>query len=179
MAPPHRNVPVLRWRWLLPAAALVLALHLSPFGAALDRAFYDLASRHPLRDAPVPGNSALVLVDEATLAAASRLDGMRWPFPRTAFAGLIAALDRAGAAKIVLDFTFFEESERTEFDSILGSVAAAVPTVVMGRTTERRPVFWSEAFVAAHPALFRAPRMGEVDFEPDEDGVARHYTVPG
>jgi adenylate cyclase len=40
-------------------------------------------------------------------------------------------------------------------------------------------VFWSDAFIAAHPSLFPTPRAGEVDFFPDEDGVARHYTVPG
>jgi adenylate cyclase len=143
VAPPLRNVPVLRWRWLVPAVALVLAFHFSPFGAALDRAFYDLASRHPLRRPTVPAQSALVFVDEETLAAASKLDGMRWPFSRPAFAGLIAALERAGAAKIVLDFTFFEASDRDEFDLILGNVAAAVPTVVLGRTRQRPPVFWS------------------------------------
>ena len=178
MAPPLRNVPVLRWRWLLPAAVLVLAFHLSPFGPALDRSFYDLASRHPLRRTPIPEGSAIVLVDEATLAAASKLDGMRWPFSRPAFAGLIAALDRAGASKIVFDFTFFEESERAEWDLILGSVAAAVPTLVLARTKNREPVFWPKSFVSAHSALFQRPRTGEVDFQPDEDGIVRHYHIP-
>jgi adenylate cyclase len=179
VASPLRNLPVLRWRWVLPVAALVLGFHLSPFGAALDRAFYDLASRHPVRRAAPPPNSALVLVDEATLAAASKLDGMRWPFPRHAFAGLIAALDRAGAAKIVLDFTFFESSDRAEFDAILAGVAAAVPAVVLGRTDARSPVFWDKDFVAANPSLFRTSRTGNVDFRPDEDGVARHYQIDG
>ena len=157
MATPLRNVPVLRWRWVLPATLLVLAFHLSPFGAALDRAFYDLASRHPVHRAAPPGNSAMVFVDEATLAVASELDGMRWPFPRYAFAGLIAALDRAGAAKIVFDFTFFERSDRTEFDLILANVAAAVPTVVLGRTEKRTPIFWDDTFVAKNSALFQSP----------------------
>jgi adenylate cyclase len=166
-------------RWLVPAAALLLAFHFSPFGEALDRAFYDVASRHPLRRAGVPRQSALVFVDDETLAAASKLDGMRWPFPRTAFAGLIAALDRAGAARIVFDFTFFEESDRAEFDLLLGAVAAAVPKVVLGRTEKRGPVFWNDTFLASHPALFQTPRSGTVDFKPDEDGIARRYDVPG
>jgi adenylate cyclase len=173
-----RNVPVLRLRWLIPVLALVLAFHFSPLGEALDRAFFDVVSRHPLRRAPIPNGSAFVLVDEATLAA-NKDYGMRWPFERTAFAGLIAALDRAGAAKIIFDFTFFEASAREEFDAILASVSAVVPSVVMGRTENREPVFWNERFVAAHPTLFRSPRAGNVDFSPDEDGVARRYAVPG
>ena len=178
MAPPLRKAPFLRWRWLLPVVLLVLAFHVSPFGAALDRAMYDIASRHPLRRSPVPPGSALVLIDEATMSAASKL-GMRWPFPRTAFAGLIAALDRAGAGRIILDFTFFEETERAEFDLILAGIAAALPNVTLGRTEKRTPVFWNDAYVAAHPVLFKKPRSGVTDFHPDEDGVARHYHVPG
>jgi adenylate cyclase len=121
----------------------------------------------------------MVLVDDATLAAASKLDGMRWPFPRFAFAGLIAALDRAGAARIVMDFTFFEESDRAEFDLMLAGVAAAVPSVVLGRTEARGPVFWNDAFIAANPARFERPRAGGVDFLPDDDGVVRRYAARG
>ena len=80
-ANPHRN-PAVRWRWLLPAAALVAAFHFAPFGGmALDRAFFDAASRHPFRPAALPANSALVLVDEATMAKLSTDLGLRWPYP--------------------------------------------------------------------------------------------------
>jgi adenylate cyclase len=168
----------LRWRWLVPVALLVVAFHVSPFGEALDRAVYDFASRHPLSRPAVPPKSAIVLVDETTMSAASEL-GQRWPFPRTTFAGLIAALDRAGAAKIIFDFTFFEQSDRAEFDLILAGIAAGTPSVVLGRTEKRPPVFWSDSFIATHPALFRQPRAGGVDFHPDEDGVARLYRVRG
>src|SRR5512138_3066300 len=169
----------LRWRWLVWLAPLVVLLHVSPVRTELDRAFFDLASRHPWREPKPPANSAIVLVDEETLAAASRLDGRRWPFPRWAFAGMIAALDRAGAAQIIVDFTFFEPSDRADFDAILAGVAAAVPSVVLGRTAAREPVFWDKTFRDANPSLFQRTRTGAVDFQPDGDGICRHYQIAG
>jgi adenylate cyclase len=175
VASPSRKSPALRWRWLLPVVALVAVFHFSPFGAALDRAFFDSASRHPLRPPPLPPGSALVLVDENTMSALSE-QGVRWPFPRTIFAQLITALHQAGAAHIVMDLTFFEE---TESDTLLASVAAAVPSVVLARTHERPPVFWHKEYIAAHPTFFVKTRTGFVEFLADDDGVARSYDVPG
>ncbi|AOS44097.1 Adenylate cyclase 1 [Lacunisphaera limnophila] len=177
MSDPAHTDASLRWRWLLPVAVLVAAFHLSPFGPALDRAFFDGAARHPLRPPPLPDNSALVLVDEATMAAMSDL-GVRWPFPRLIFAQLIATLQLAGAEKVVVDFTFFEESDAMQ-DQVLAGVAAAAPSVVLARTADRPPIFWPEEFVAAQPDLFRIPRTGLVEFPADPDGVARRYLPPG
>jgi adenylate cyclase len=178
VVPLSSNASALRWRWLLPVAVLVVAFHLSPFSAALDRAFYDIASRHPWRTPPVPTNSAIVLIDDETMGAIGhRLPAMRWPFPRMAFAGLIAALDRAGAAKIVVDFTFLEPSEAMEQDQLLAGVAGVTRTVVLARKPQQEPVFWDAVFRAAHPQLFAYPRTGDAVFEPDEDGIVRHYTV--
>ena len=132
-----RNTRAIRWRWLLPVALLVVAFHFSAFSKALDRSFYDVSSRHPLRASPPPANSALVLVDEKTLSALSE-QGLRWPFPRAIFAQLIVALHKAGAAHVVVDFTFFEESDGAQ-DLLLASVAAAAPSVVLARTPERPP----------------------------------------
>ncbi|HEX2862711.1 MAG TPA: adenylate/guanylate cyclase domain-containing protein [Lacunisphaera sp.] len=174
MATPVHTDFSLRWRWLLPVAGLVIVAHLS-FGPALDRAFFDAASRHPLRPPPLPQNSALVLVDEITLTAMSA-QGARWPFPRIIFAQLLAALHLAGAEKIAVDFTFFEESDAMQ-DQLLASVAAAAPSVVLARTAARPPVFWPDAFVAAHPGFFQRPRTGLVEFPHDEDGVARRYVM--
>ncbi len=174
------NPRSLRWRWLPPVALLIAAFHFSPFGPALDRAFFDAASRQPLVAPVLPDNSALVLVDESTLALLGREPyAMRWPFPRAAFAALITGLERAGAERIVMDFTFFEQAEAAEQDLLLGAVAAAVPGVVLGRTPAQGPVFWDEAFQKSHAALFAPPRMGNVEFQPDADGIARHYQAPG
>ncbi len=177
MAPLSRNPRAIRWRWLLPVALLVVVFHFSAFSQALDRAFFDASSRHPLRATPPPGNSALVLVDEQTLSALSQ-QGLRWPFPRAIFAQLIVALQQAGAAQVVVDFTFFEETA-TEQDQLLAAVAAASPSVVLARTSERPPVFWSETYRSVHPQFFSKARTGFVEFTADEDGVARTYVVPG
>ena len=168
---------MIRWRWLLPVALLLVGFYCSTFSSALDRSFFDTASRHPLRAQPIPANSALVLVDEQTLSVLSR-QGLRWPFPRAIFAQLILALQQAGAAHVVVDFTFFEETA-TEQDQLLAAVAAASPAVVLARTQERAPVFWPEAFRAAHPQFFQKNRTGLVEFSADEDGVSRSYAVPG
>ena len=130
-------MPVTRWIRLLPAA-LLLAFHFSPFGPTLDRAFFDAASRHPLQTPPRPGNSALVLVDESTMAAMSA-QGVRWPFPRLVFAQLLVALHQAGAEHVLVDVTFPEESDAAEQDLLLGELAAAAPSVVLARTAELGP----------------------------------------
>jgi adenylate cyclase len=167
----------LRWRWLLPVAALVVIFHLSPFGDALDRGFFDAASRHPLRSPPLPTNSALVLVDETTMTQMSAA-GERWPFSRIIFAQLLAALHLGGAEKVVVDFTFFEDSDAMQ-DQLLAGVAASAPSVTLARTAERNPVFWDEAFVSAHPRYFADKvRTGLADFSTDGDGVARAYVWP-
>lgn len=167
----------LRWRWLLPVAALLLLFHFSPPADAFNRGFFDAASRQPLRPPPLPGNSALVLVDESTMTAMGE-QGLRWPFPRMIFAQLIVALHQAGAAKVLVDFTFFESSDAMQ-DQLLAAVAAAAPSVVLARTGERPPVFWPAEFVASLPQFFQVPRTGLVEFPADPDGVARRYRLPG
>ena len=144
----------------------------------MDWAFFDAASRHPLRPPLLPANSAIVLVDETTLAALSA-KGIRWPFPRGVFAQLIVALQKAGAARVLVDFIFFEESDSPADDALLASVAAASPSVVLARNKDHAPVFWDESFVAAHPQFFAKPRTGLVDFGGTKDTVARIYEVPG
>lgn len=176
MASRPENMWSLRWSWLLPAAGLLLAFHFSPFCVALDRAFYDAASRHPLKAPPLPANSALVLVDEQTMTAMSA-QGVRWPFPRRIFAQLFLALHQAGAKRVVADFTFLEESDAVD-DQVLANVTAAIPSLVLARTVDRPPVFWAGDFTAIHSAFFPTPRTGLVEFRPDGDGIVRDYSLP-
>ena len=164
----------------MSAAALLLAFNLSPFGSAFDRAFFDAASRHPWKAPPLPANSALVLVDDQTMRVlGGEPYAMRWPFPRSAFAALLAALDRAGAERILVDYTFIDHSEAAEQDLLLAAVAAASPRVVLARSTQHDVVFWDEEFRRSHPAFFTQGRTGLTDFMVDSDGVARNYAAPG
>ena len=178
MLSPVRNLLPRRWRWLPPVAALIAAFHFLPGGATLDWAFFDFASRHPLRPPPVPEGSALVLVDDTTMAAMAPL-GMRWPFPREAFAALIVALHQAGAAHIVTDFVFLDPSDAAEQDLLLGGTAAMVHSCVLARTARQQPVFYTKAFQQEHGVTWMTPRLGNVDFHPSADGVVRDYFVSG
>jgi len=152
-----------------------VAFHFTPFDTALNRAFFDASSRHPFRAPPLPDNSALVLVDDSSLHALHDL-GLRWPMPRAAFAGVVAALERAGAERVVVDSTFLVESDSLEQDLMLAGVAAAAPAV-LGRMADRSPVFWPDDYVKQHAAFFARPRAGNVDLTADSDGVARRYVA--
>jgi adenylate cyclase len=168
----------LRWRWLVPVALGVALFHLLPVRDALDRAFFDAASRRPLRQTLPPEGSVLVLMDDATLSALSQHGlGVTWPPPRGVFAALIAGLHRAGAEKIIVDFVFLDHSSAVEQDRLLGALAAGVPSVVLARTSRQMPAFWDEAFLATHAAYFKTPRTGQADARPDSDGVIRGYLV--
>jgi adenylate cyclase len=161
---------------------LATAFNFTALRSGLDRAFFDAVARNPplFHRELLPPDSALVLIDDNTMDLVGKEPlAMRWPFPRTAFAGLIAALERSGARKIVMDFTFLDRSDRAEFDLILGATAAVVPSVILGRTEREPPVFWESDFQAEYPSYFSTPRMGFVDLHPDSDGICRSYEVDG
>jgi adenylate cyclase len=181
-APP--NAPGRARRWLVALVVVVLAasFDFTALRSGLDRAFFDATARNPppFHREPLPTNSALVLIDDHTMDLLGRDPlAMRWPFPRSAFAGLIAALDRSGARKIVMDLTFLDKGDRAEFDLILAGTAAAVPSVVLARTDREPPAFWERDYQEANPSFFKVPRMGKVDLLPDSDGICRSYSVPG
>ena len=148
-----------RFRKILQAcapsgAALVVVGLLGAAGAlgSLDRAWFDFLQRKTARFAPVPADTALVLIDETALQRMGAEDyGYRWPWPRRAFAGLFASLHRAGARAIVGDFNFFENSEDEMQDLVLGSVAAGLPGLTLGAMPatgskpEQRPAIWPAA----------------------------------
>lgn len=176
--PPSRTESALRWRWLLPVAVVLLGFHFSPLRSAWDRAFFDLASRHPARAIPPPEGSSLVLFDTATMEMLSEQGlGGTWPPPRAAFASVLAGLARAGAARIAMDFVFLDHSASAEQDALLGGLAAGMRNVVLARMPQQGPVFWDEAFRTEHATLFAEPRTGLVDAPADVDGVLRRYVV--
>jgi len=162
-----------------PAVALAVMAILALTGmlATLDRSWHDLLQRRFALQAEPPAQTALILVDEQSLQAmGSEAYGMRWPWPRKAFAGLFAALHRAGAKAVVADFIFFEHSDSAEQDALLGAVSAGVTGVTLGAVGAQLPVFWPEEFRQAHPALFTGRlRWGSVQALPDRDSVIRRY----
>ena len=183
MARPSAVSSIFRaWAAPLVALALVLLLVFSGLTERIDRTWFDLLQRRLAAQAPFPPDTAIVLIDEQSLQAMGREFGMRWPWPRSAFAGLLAGLHRAGARRIVMDMIFFEESDRADFDQLLGAVGAGMTEVTLGASRNPRngivqlPVVWPPAFRAEHPMLFEGrSRWGLVNSHPDEDGVIRRY----
>jgi len=158
------------------AVTLLLVACLVNAVKPLDRAFFDACTRASVNPAAVPANGVLVLVDETSLAAVGKQYSVRWPWPRSLFAGMIASLHHAGAAKIVMDFEFLEPSA-PEQDDVLAAYAAACPEVVLGRTHDKIPAFWNADFQRQYPSFAVTNRLGLVDFLPADDGVYRSYST--
>jgi adenylate cyclase len=103
---------------------------------------------------------------------------VRWPWPRSLFAALIASMHQAGAAKFLMDFQFLEPSDGAQ-DDMLAAYAAGCPETILGRTRDKTPIFWQDDFQKQFPQFAVTNRMGLVDFSPDDDGVYRHYPMAG
>ncbi|MGH8021698.1 MAG: CHASE2 domain-containing protein [Opitutaceae bacterium] len=174
---------------LLPAAAVLLVWLLGLAGALtpLDRAWFGWMQRAFAERAPLPKDTAIVLIDEQSLQAlGAEPFTMRWPWPRGAFAAMFAALHRAGAASITVDLIFFEQSDAAEQDMLLGAVAAGLEHVTLGAMPAadgrpaQLPVVWPETFRKQHPGMFTGkPRWGFVQPPQDSDGVIRRYAPGG
>jgi adenylate cyclase len=167
----------------LAALALVALLWLAGVTGRIDRAWFDLLQRELADQAPVPADTAIVLIDEQSLQAmGSDAYGMRWPWPRGAFAGLFAGLHRAGARRIVADLIFFENSTDQEQDLLLAGTAAGLTEVTLGASRNPRngiiqlPVVWPPPYRQQHEKLFAGrSRWGFVNSAPDDDSVIRRY----
>lgn len=167
----------------LAALALVALLWLAGVTERIDRAWFDLLQRKLADQAPVPADTAIVLIDEESMKAmGSEAYGMRWPWPRGAFASLVAGLHRAGARRIVADLIFFENSTDQEQDLLLAGTAAGLTEVTLGASRNPRngitqlPVIWPPRFREAHAGLFTGrTRWGFVNSLPDDDTVIRRY----
>lgn len=146
-----------------------------------DRWWFDGLQRMTASHAPVPADSALVLIDEHALKALSEGPlAMRWPWPRAAFAALLTGLHSSGAKHIIVDLIFFENSAAAEQDVLLGAVAAGIEGVSLATVPERMPAVWPKEFRQSYPELFGTrPKWGFVRSLPDDDSVIRRYLFAG
>lgn len=109
------------------AAAAALCIGVAVGAASFLPAWRSLEHRifDRLSVATAPGKSSLPItivgIDEASFSQV----GQRWPWPRRLFADLIDRLHAAGAAAIVLDVVFYEESSPAEDDALAAAVARA------------------------------------------------------
>jgi adenylate cyclase len=166
-------------------AALLLVGLLGAVGAlgSLDRAWFDFLQRKTARFAPVPEDTALVMVDEESMRVVGGSSyGYRWPWPRDIFAAMLAGLHQAGAKAVVVDMIFLEGSEDPMKDAILGAVAAGLPEVTLGAMPPRGgkpetlPAIWPKPMRSKFPVFFSGrTRWGYVRSLPDDDSVIRRY----
>jgi adenylate cyclase len=133
-----------------------------------DWALWDFLSRHSARPETMPAKAVLVMIDEPTVRKLSDQLGERWPWKRSTFAGLLAALHQAGAERIIVDLAFVDPSDAME-DQLLAAYAAALPQVTLAELPNRPCILNQEL-----PPEARIP-TGRVDYSPDEDGVIRGY----
>jgi adenylate cyclase len=165
---------------LISAVATVL-LSLSGITGRSDRWWFDSLQSLTSDRAAMPSDTALVLIDENAITTLGQAPfGMRWPWPRAAFAALISGLAAAGAERIVVDLMFLEHSAAAEQDLLLGAVAAGFPGVILATVPGRLPAVWPDEFRSSHAGLFSAhPRWGYVRTRPDSDSVIRRYEPQG
>ncbi len=141
---------------ILVSAILVILIALSGLVDRTDLWWFDSLQAIGASRAPVPQETALVLIDEQSLTALGNPPfAMRWPWPRAAFAALLAGLEAAGAERIVVDLVFFESSAAAEQDLLLGAVAAGLPGVVLATVPGRHPAVWPPEFRNDNAESFR------------------------
>ena len=119
---------------MLAASVGLLVLTSNPLAPVEDGAV-DL--RFNLRPAAPPAEVAVVAVDDATFAEL----GLQWPLPRSLHARAIDRLRQAGAAQVVMDIQFTEETTPKEdfalydaLDAFGGGILATSESDENGRT---------------------------------------------
>ncbi len=148
----------------LLAGAFVLALAASWTGAALDNNAYDWMFRrhHPQ---PWKTESALLAVDEESLALTDGLRNLRLPLAR-ALEGVAAAKPKA----VVIDLILADRGDPAS-DAALEAVFAKIPNLVLSSKLLSSGRGWEEPL----PRFARhAAAVGNVHAEPDKlDAVSR------
>jgi len=165
----------------LAAIVLMLLLAFSGVLERTDRWWFDTLQAFGASRAPMPDGTAMVLIDEQSLEVMGQAPfAMRWPWPRAAFAALLAGLQASGAKGIAVDLVFFENSAAAEQDALLGAVAAGLNGVVLAAVPNQLPIVWPKEFRQTHADLFAGKaRWGYVNSQPDADSVIRTYARGG
>ncbi len=168
-----------------PRLVLALAIGAMATGVALLAYATDVLVRTELstvdarfsvrgKQAP-PSDIVLVNVDDVTFSDLA----LRWPFPRSVHAKLVARLRRAGAKAIVYDVQFTERTTPREDNALIAAVARAHNVVLSTTEVGQR----GSTNVLGGDAVLRriGARAAETNFVPDQDGAFRHvpYELDG
>ena len=125
----------------LCCAACLLALQYSPFLQRAEWFIFDRLTQMTGATRPLDRSLAIVAIDDKSLGALSSGENWAWPWPRGAYAGLIAYLKASGAREIWIDLTFETPDQDSYQDDELRAVIAAAGNVRVGRRTNTTAIF--------------------------------------
>ncbi len=174
-SPSYSTVPPrLPWENILLAALLIVTIG----SAAQSGAFRELDNglrnfSFGLRDRTASGQIQVVEMDAASVAAIQR-----WPWPRSNYAEVVAALNEAGARSIIFDVDFSSTSNPVEDAALARSLSEASAEIVLP-TFGQSESFESDRQIDALPiaSLRQHASLASVSVIPDSDGVVRNMPL--
>lgn len=144
--PVESNNILISWRTFGLALLLSLLIGLTGAGELPDRLVEMAAGR--LANRPVSGEIVIVALDTKTLKQTDRRD-----FPVASYAGVVDAVNRAGAKRLFIDFYFDRREKDSDFSLLTEAVkrmkdrvVLAVPTRSVPGTDEKLSIFPSPKF---------------------------------
>ena len=162
------------WENILLAALLIFSIG----SAAQSGAFRDLDSglrnfSFALRSSTASGQIHVVEMDAASVAQIQR-----WPWPRSNYAGVVTALDAAGARSIIFDVDFSSASDPVEDAALARSLNKAAAQIILP-TFAQSESFGSDRQIDALPiaTLRQHASLASVSVIPDSDGVVRNMPL--
>ncbi|OAN83435.1 hypothetical protein A8B77_02460 [Erythrobacter sp. EhN03] len=162
------------WENILLAALLIFSIG----SAAQSGAFRDLDDglrnfSFALRSSTASGQIHVVEMDGASVARIQR-----WPWPRSNYAGVVTALDAAGARSIIFDVDFSSASDPVEDAALARSLNKAAAQIILP-TFAQSESFGSDRQIDALPiaTLRQHASLASVSVIPDSDGVVRNMPL--
>jgi signal transduction histidine kinase len=145
----------------LLCSAVVALLSVSGVLAPLERPLSDLMLRLPRPSETPKGPFAVVMIDDAALAAHGPL-----PWPRTRLAEIITRLQRAGARGVVIDL-ILADATAEDSDLAMAEALAAGPTVLAAALAP------DGGWMLPLPRFGGSRRAAHAHAEVESDGVVR------
>ncbi len=156
------------------SAAAALLLSASGVLRPLEWKSYDQRLRSSAADSRSVENTALLLIDQKSLDYMEEEEGIGWPWPRSIYVPVIEYCRAAGAKGVIFDVLFTESSVYgTDDDAQLADAMSAKEDILLAvhvSSGDRKTSYPIDTLRDA------AAGVGNVSFEPDDDGIFR--TVP-
>ena len=177
-------------------AMSLIGLQGTPFFQRAEWLAFDKLTQWTAKSRPLDPSLALVVIDDASIQelGSGQAKSWAWPWPRGAYADLIAYLKASGAKEIWIDLVFYTPDQDGFQDDELKAVAAAAGNVHFGQgmdhdsvsifqptfnvavpaTTEENPVIHSD--VSGTHLLAWPVRFNELESE--KNGLVTPAAIP-